>query len=251
MKKIVGILICLFMALSTISITAEQTDTPTNDLTPQPTAAQVTIEIQNTFFDPKIVIIDLPTNVTWINRDFAPHSVVSDTGEFDSHPLSYGQTYSYTFKFPGPRPYHDGLHPQITGKIIAENGGNQPPLKPTVNGPSDNISRKTTYNYTAFTLDPEQMNVSYFFDWGDNSNSGWTPFVESGAAVNASHQWSKKGSYVIRVQAKDFYANATSEWGTLSVTVPVSIDIPFYHFMERLFERFPNIFPILRHMMGY
>jgi hypothetical protein len=95
------------------------------------------------------------------------------------------------------------------------------------------------------------MKISYYFDWGDNTNSGWSPFVNSSTPINMSHSWNRKGNYVIKVQAKDFYANATSAWAEFPVSMPVSIDIPSYHFLEKLFARFPHIFPILRHMMGY
>ncbi|HUS99524.1 MAG TPA: hypothetical protein VMY59_04310 [Candidatus Thermoplasmatota archaeon] len=45
--------------------------------------------------------------------------------------------------------------------------------------------------------------------------------------------------------------NNESDWGTLTVTMPYSITIPFHSFWERLFERFPSAFPILRRMIGY
>jgi hypothetical protein len=35
------------------------------------------------------------------------------------------------------------------------------------------------------------------------------------------------------------------------VKMPTSYNIPFQSFWERLFERFPHAFPILRHLLEY
>jgi plastocyanin len=250
MKKIIGILFCICLTLSAVSITAEQNDSNKSSLSQQPLSDRVTIEILASSFNPSMLIVDLGTNVTWINHDVAPHSVVADNGEFDSHILEYGESFSYVFSKQGPYPYHCGYHPQVKGKVFANEGGNQPPAKPSVQGTTDG-SRRTNYTYIAFTLDPEGMSVSYYFDWGDNTNSGWSDFVPSGDAVNATHQWAKAGNYQIKVQAKDSYSGATSEWGTLDVSMPVKIDLPFYRFIEQLFERFPHAFPLLRQVLGY
>jgi plastocyanin len=250
MKKIVGLLICIFVAISTISIKAEQNNVNNAALMPQPTTAQLSIAIRRGFFDPAIVIIDLPTNVTWTNLDTNPHSIVNDSGEFGSHILDPGDTYSFTFHKQGKYLYHDGYVLQMTGKIIGVNGGNQPPFRPTLSGPASG-KKGITYNYTASSGDPEGMQISFYFDWGDNTNSGWTPFVDTGTTVNASHKWNAKGSYVVKVKAKDSYANAESAWQTLEVTMPKSVNLPFQNLLEKLFERFPYIFPILRHAMGY
>lgn len=250
MKKVVGIVIFLCMVISTMSITAEQSETIDTIIMPQPTNRDVTIEIKFNFFDPAVIIIDLPTTVTWVNRDVSPHLVKSNDEIFGSPLLYPGDTYSFTFKTDGIYDYFCAIKPQMTGRIYANFGGNRPPLPPVVYGPTS-LEPKITYNFSTTSWDPESMMISYYFDWGDNTNSGWTPFVDSGTEITLSHSWNRRGKYTVRVQAKDIYANATSEWGTLAVTVPVSVDIPFSHFMERLFERFPHIFPVLRYMMGY
>lgn len=241
---------CICMIFSAISIQAEQNQTSIDLLISQPAADRVTVTIYQQAFHPDILIIEPNTDVIWTNLEPQPHSVVSDDGYFRSDLLGQGESFNYTFTKQGLFMYHDGAHPTTTGKVYVKIGGNQPPFKPVVQGPTDGI-KKTTYNYTAVTADPEGSKVSYFFDWGDNSNSGWTPFVNSSTPVNASHSWARKGSFVVKVQAKDFYANATSDWGTLTVTVPISVDIPGFHILEKLFERFPRLFPTLRYIMGY
>jgi subtilisin family serine protease len=126
---------------------------------------------------------------------------------------------------------------------------NQPPAPPTITGPAKGkIKVATEYNFT--TTDPDGDEVSYFIDWDDGANSSWVGPYPSGDLIPISHTWSKKGTYTIKAKAKDIYGNE-SDWGTLSVTMPCSYNIPFQPFWERLFERFPHIFPILRHLLGY
>ncbi len=124
-----------------------------------------------------------------------------------------------------------------------------PPIPPTIIGPTEGKIKVTTeYNFT--TTDPDGDEVTYFIDWGDGANSSWVGPYPSGDLIPISHTWSKKGNYMIKAKAKDIYGNE-SDWGTLSVTMPCSYKIPFQPFWERLFERFPNAFPILRNLLRY
>jgi len=133
--------------------------------------------------------------------------------------------------------------------FIEPNGWEQPPSPPTITGPeSGKIKVETDYNFT--TTDPYNDTLYYFIDWGDHSNSSWIGPYGSGEQITKSHIWLKKGTYTIKAKAKDNNGNE-SGWGQLSVTMPCSYTIPFLSFWERLFGRFPHIFPILRHIMGY
>jgi len=124
-----------------------------------------------------------------------------------------------------------------------------PPSPPTITGPAKGkVGVATEYNFT--TIDPDGDQVYYYIDWGDHTNSSWIGPYVSGDEIAQSHTWSKKGTYTIKAKAKDIYGNE-SDWGTLSVKMPTSYNIPFQPFWERLFERFPHIFPILRHLLGY
>jgi len=238
------------MMFSAICIEAEQNETNKITLSPQLALDRVTVTIYKQAFHPNVTIIEPNQTIIWTNLEPQPHSVVSDDGYFHSPLLGQGESYNYTFAHPGLFPYHDGAYPATTGKVWVEIGGNKPPNKPYVNGTvSGKI--KVTYNYTAATFDPEGSMVSFYFDWGDNTNSGWSPFVNSSTLVTMSHSWNKRGKFVIKVQAKDFYANATSDWTTLPVTMPLSNDLPGSHFLEYLFARFPHLFPVMRHLLGY
>ena len=125
---------------------------------------------------------------------------------------------------------------------------NIPPSIPTISG-TVNGKIGTSYPYIFISTDPDGADVSYFIDWGDETNSGWIGPYASGEEQTMSHTWDTKGDYMIQVKARDNY-NAESDWGTLTVTMPFSYE-PSFPFIQWLFECFPNAFPILRHMMGY
>ena len=125
-------------------------------------------------------------------------------------------------------------------------GYNQPPNSPLITGPSQGkISIGIQYNFTA--IDPDGNDVYYFIDWGDQTNSNWLGPYLSGDELAQSHDWFKTGTYTIKAKVKDIYGYE-SEWGTLSVKMPTSYNIPIIQFWTRLLERFPlleNLLSIL------
>jgi hypothetical protein len=130
--------------------------------------------------------------------------------------------------------------------VFVKKPENHPPEPPTITGPAKGkIKIAVEYNFT--TTDPEGDEVSYFIEWGDGTNSSWVGPYLSGDIIKQSHTWTKKGSYTIRAKAKDIYGNE-SGWGTLTVTMPLSYNLPLQRFFERIFERFPHAFPILRYL---
>ncbi len=131
-------------------------------------------------------------------------------------------------------------------EITSENKAANIPEKPT--GPTDGTIG-VQYNYTTVSTDPEGENVSYVFDWGDGTNSGWTKYVPSGTEINVSHIWSKKGSFNIRVKAKDSHGTESRWSDPLPVSMPRN-KIVMNDFSFSLFKRFPNAFPILQNFVG-
>ena len=124
---------------------------------------------------------------------------------------------------------------------------NNIPNAPTIAGETNGDIR-TTYDYAIQATDPDVDNIIYFIDWGDNTNTstGWNV---SGVEVIIPHTWDLEGNYSIKVKAIDQHG-AESEWATLSVTMPLSFDKPISQLFERLFQRFPNAFLLLRQLMG-
>ena len=136
-----------------------------------------------------------------------------------------------------------------TAAVSFDPGENHPPNTPTITG-EINGSVRTSYDYTITATDPDTDDVKYIIDWGDDTSTT-TGFNESGEEVTVSHTWNRKGTYTVRVKAID-EEDAESEWGTLIVTMPMTASFErLYHFFEAFFERFPNAFPLLRHLLGF
>jgi len=85
---------------------------------------------------------------------------------------------------------------------IAE-GDSQPPLTP--NPPIGTIEGKihTDYEFSAVTSDPEGDDLYYLFDFGDNEQIEWIGPYSNGESCFITHTWTEKGSYAVRVKAKD------------------------------------------------
>jgi plastocyanin len=89
----------------------------------QPTAVAtklVSIKITNLAFDPQEIKIPVGAKVTWTNNDKETHSVVSDTGVFESPALTQGTWFNYIFEEAGTFQYHCKFHPTMTGTVIVE-----------------------------------------------------------------------------------------------------------------------------------
>jgi len=128
---------------------------------------------------------------------------------------------------------------------------NHEPVKP--NTPSGPIQGKAgvEYSYTTSTTDPDGDQVYYLWDWGDGNNSGWLGPYNSGATIDTLHKWTVKGSYSIKVKAKDIHGNESVWSDPLPITMPYTFNKPILQFLELLFQRFPNAFSLLRHLLGY
>ncbi len=99
-----------------------------------------------------------------------------------------------------------------------ETGVNDPPETPRK--PSEKPGEQ--YTYTTDTTDPDGDQVSYMWDWGDGTNSGWIGPYDSGATCEVSHSWTEPGDYEIQVKARDIYGG-TSDW---SEPLMVNIKLP-------------------------
>jgi len=98
----------------------------------------------------------------------------------------------------------------------------QPPIKPNPPlGPSEGTIR-VEYDFIAVTTDPENDELYYLFDWGDDTTSDWIGPFESGEECTVSHTWNAKDTYQVKVRAKDING-VQSEWSD-----PLFISMPKY-----------------------
>jgi hypothetical protein len=126
----------------------------------------------------------------------------------------------------------------------------QSPIKPaTPTGPaSGRIDTECTY--TTSTTDPEWDNIYYMFDWGDGTFSGWIGPINSGESASAKKTWNTKGTYEVKVVAKDTHGSRSVWSDPLPITMPYSFNRQLPHFLDFLFQRFPHAFPLLRQLFG-
>jgi len=143
--------------------------------------------------------------------------------------------------------FHASYYDVLLIKTDKNGDINYPPNTPTITGKT-NGTIITPYNYTIQTTDPDQDDVKYYIDWGDNTTT-ITGFNESGEEIIVSYTWNTKGTYNIQVKAIDINY-AESDWATLTVTMPCSYK-PIPQFLELLFQRFPHAFPRLRHLLEW
>ena len=135
-----------------------------------------------------------------------------------------GLAYSTTYKVwvNATDPTGSGLYTRKWYTFTTQQQQNVPPNKP--NKPSGTASGKinTVYTYTTSTTDPNGDQVYYMWDWGDGSQSSWLGPYNSGVTINTTHKWTVKGSYSIKVKAKDTFG-AESPWSDpLSIKMPCS-----------------------------
>ena len=124
---------------------------------------------------------------------------------------------------------------------------NTAPNKPAK--PTGQASGKpgTEYEYSSQTTDPENDQVEYLFDWGDDTDSGWLGLQDSGTQVTASHIWDEKGDYEIKVKARDEHG-LESEWSDpLAISMPKNrgINIFFFNFLQQ----YPILYQLLQRFL--
>jgi plastocyanin len=77
------------------------------------------VTIDNFSFLPQTLTVPVGTQVTWINRDDIPHTVLSvDETTIVSPALDTDEKFSYRFTTTGTNDYYCSVHSHMKGKII-------------------------------------------------------------------------------------------------------------------------------------
>jgi hypothetical protein len=120
----------------------------------------------------------------------------------------------------------------ITNNELTQNRPPREPARPE--GPRVSFTGRDS-EYTAVTIDADDNDLYYLFDWGDGTFSEWLGPLPSGEPITVQHNWTERGSYEIRVKAMDT-AQAESDWSEpLAVVVPKTKDISVFHFFVSTF----------------
>jgi hypothetical protein len=125
---------------------------------------------------------------------------------------------------------------------------NLAPEKPNTPSGPQNGKVNVEYTYSSSTTDGNEEELYYLFDWDDGTDSGWIGPYSSGSTASAKKTWTVKDDYEVKVIAKDVNG-AESVWSDpLPVSIPRTRTI-YTQFIEFL-EQYPNLFPILRYILG-
>jgi hypothetical protein len=79
---------------------------------------------------------------------------------------------------------------------------NSPPTVPLLDGPQM-VQRVDSVRLRAYSFDPDSDSLSYVFDWGDGTQSGWVGPEPSGADCGLAHFYPDTGVYGARAKSKD------------------------------------------------
>lgn len=235
----------MLLTVPVFTVTAQQQESTPILILLNPLDQNITIV--DFSFNPDNVTVPLGTKVIWTNNGPSEHTVTSDTNIFNSGTIAVGHKWNFTFTAIGNFPYHCAIHPSMHGIIIVTSGQNLPPNKPTIDGPTSGKAG-AVLNYTAVTTDPNGDMISYYFDWGDGTNTGWLAFIPSGTIEHQSHTWATKGTYTVSVKARD-PSLAESPVATLPVSVPADLSSSFFVWptiVLWLFEKVTHMFPLLK-----
>jgi hypothetical protein len=121
---------------------------------------------------------------------------------------------------------------------ILETSGNTAPAKPNEpNGPDKGIPF-IKYTFETSTTDPDDDQIYYKWDWGNGEISDWIGPINSGDIFEEKYKWNEKGTYHVKVKAKDSL-DAETSWSE-----PLTVKISFSRFKNRQNTNF-RLFDIL------
>ena len=99
-----------------------------------------------------------------------------------------------------------------------------PPTTPTtLTGPTEVVVGFAEEYIAGGSTDPDGDLVRYIINWGDGTQSG-SDFEEEGQDIALEHYWTSKGTYEVKVKARDKYG-AQSDWSD-PITVTVTNEPP-------------------------
>jgi len=118
------------------------------------------------------------------------------------------------------------------------------PEKPSRPTGQDTGSPGENYTYSSVSVDPDNDDIWYQWDWGDDTYSEWIgPFL-SGVSCEISHEWLTKGSYAVRVRVKDEHELQSTWSEPLTVRMPIIKEESNYVLsiiIEKIFNKYPFI----------
>ena len=122
---------------------------------------------------------------------------------------------------------------------------NQYPLDVELTGPQTG-KPGIEYTFSVLSTDPDDDEVYYFIDWGDDTTSGWVGPFASGEKVDVKHSWEKRGTFIVKAKARDIFLFET-EWTELEVSMPQLTANNPHILGQHVVHYFQHLFHLLRH----
>ncbi len=102
---------------------------------------------------------------------------------------------------------------------IIPSGSNEAPIiKEHLMGPTS-IFVNQQYNFTVTGLDPDDDDIFYLINWGDNTSQSWLGPYQTDVPYVFNHSWDSAGNYTVKVKLKDTNNHETTWVSYLNVTV--------------------------------
>jgi plastocyanin len=102
----------LFAALASAPCLAEEANNAGS--------AVATVSMDHNNFIPDEITVVPGTTVTWVNKEFMPHTIVDTNKGFRSKTLAKDASFSFTFATAGEYDYLCSIHPNMKGKVIVK-----------------------------------------------------------------------------------------------------------------------------------
>jgi hypothetical protein len=133
--------------------------------------------------------------------------------------------------------------------IIHVSVTNTAPDKPSrPSGPKKGVPG-VEYTFSTKTSDPDGDKVYFQWDWGDGTVSEWDGPYYSSETASLTHMWDEKGTFDIKVKAKDIHG-FEGEWSD-PFSFPVPREKVLYRPILKLFlELIQKLFPILSNIIS-
>jgi len=121
-----------------------------------------------------------------------------------------------------------------------------PPVPDIPSGPTSG-QEQTEYPYTTTSFSPSGDQVYYWFDWEDETGTGWLGPYSNEEICEASHAWSEPGTYEITIKSENEWG-WESEWSE-PLTVTMTKSRPVINPLLKIFEPYPALYQIIRIIM--
>jgi plastocyanin len=122
---------------------------------------EMTVSIQDFFFEPDQLTVAPGTTVTWVNDGEEPHTSTADDGTWDSGTLQPGESFSFTFDDPGDYSYLCEIHPNMTATITVSEDGEMKTASPEATTMSPSASATASATATASPTASASANMKH------------------------------------------------------------------------------------------